>query len=129
MATRSHDITLPDTKWKAFGRGMALKCPRCAKEKLFQSYLKPVEACPSCHKDWKNVRADLAPAWASMTLSAHIIILVYHVFFFDKPIPNWLATSSLIAIATAICLVTLPSFKGLFMALVWWHRMEKEQQS
>ena len=73
------------------------------------------------------MRADLAPAWASMTLSAHIIILVYHFFFFDKPIANWLATTIMVAIATLISLLTLPSFKGFFLALVWWNRMEEQQ--
>ena len=62
-----------------------------------------------------------------MTLSAHVIIVVYHLFFFDAPIANWLATSILIVIAALICLLTLPSFKGIFMALVWWNRMEKQQ--
>jgi uncharacterized protein (DUF983 family) len=120
---------LPQTKWVAFRRGAKLRCPRCNQEKLFRAYLKPVEACPNCGKDWENVRADLAPAWASMTLSAHVIIVIYHFFFFDKPIANWLAITIMVAMATAICLATLPSFKGLFMAIVWWNKMEKEQQS
>ncbi len=129
MSTHDPIIDLPRNKWVAFGRGAKLRCPKCNQEKLFQSYLKPVVACPTCRKDWENVRADLAPAWASMTLSAHVIIVIYHFFFFDKPISNFVAISSLIMIATAICLLTLPSFKGFFMALVWWNRMEKEQQS
>jgi len=120
---------LPKSKWAAFRRGAKLRCPQCAQEKLFKSYLKPVKACPTCHKDWENVRADLAPAWASMTLSAHFIIVLYHFVFFDKPISNFVAISIMIVIASAICLATLPSFKGFFMAIVWWNKMEKEQQS
>jgi uncharacterized protein (DUF983 family) len=120
---------LPASKWTAFRRGAKLRCPQCAQEKLFKSYLKPVEACPTCHKNWENVRADLAPAWASMTLSAHFIIVLYHFVFFDKPISNFVAISVMIVIASAICLATLPSFKGFFMAIVWWNKMEKEQQS
>ena len=117
----------PDNIWAAFFRGARLKCPRCNEGRLFESYLKPVKPCGQCGKRWDTVRADLAPAWAAMTLSAHVIIVVYHLFFFDAPIANWLATSILIVIAALICLLTLPSFKGIFMALVWWNRMEKQQ--
>jgi len=125
----THQYERPHSKWAAFKRGIKLTCPKCAKQPLFKSYLKPVTECSTCHKDWENVRADLAPAWASMTLSAHVIIVIYHFFFFDKPIANWLSISIMIVIASLICLLTLPSFKGLFMALVWWNKMEKEQQS
>jgi len=117
----------PNSLWAALGRGALLKCPRCSQGRLFQSYLKPVHNCSNCDKKWDTVRADLAPAWASMTLSAHVIVVVYHFFFFDAPIANWITTSSLIAIAALISLLSLPSFKGLFMALVWWNRMEAQQ--
>ena len=117
----------PSSLWAALGRGALLKCPRCSQGRLFQSYLKPVHNCSNCDKKWDTVRADLAPAWASMTLSAHVIVVVYHFFFFDAPIANWITTSSLIAIAALISLLSLPSFKGLFMALVWWNRMEAQQ--
>ncbi|WP_415810177.1 DUF983 domain-containing protein [Litorimonas haliclonae] len=117
----------PNTLWSALSRGALLKCPRCSQGRLFQSYLKPVHNCSNCDKKWDTVRADLAPAWASMTLSAHVIVVVYHFFFFDAPIANWITTSALIAIAALISLLSLPSFKGLFMALVWWNRMEAQQ--
>ncbi|RKQ69312.1 uncharacterized protein (DUF983 family) [Litorimonas taeanensis] len=129
MSTLLEPATLPHNIWAAIRRGIRLKCPRCGQEKLFRSYLKPVSTCPNCQKDWENVRADLAPAWAAMTFSAHFIIPLYHFFIFDGPLPNWAATLLMIIIATSICLVTLPSFKGLFMTIVWWHKMEKEQQS
>jgi len=78
MSNKENEIDLPATKWAAFRRGARSKCPKCGEEALFRAYLKPVAACPNCHKDWENVRADLAPAWASMTLSAHVIIVIYH---------------------------------------------------
>jgi uncharacterized protein (DUF983 family) len=122
-------IDFPTTKWAAFRRGAALKCPQCAESKLFASYLKPVKACPVCHKDWENVRADLAPAWASMTFSAHIVAVFLHILFFRTDLSDLTVMALLIAIAVFICLATLPSFKGFFMAIVWWNKMEKEQQS
>jgi len=57
-------------------RGMKLRCPSCGGGKLFRSYLKPVDHCSNCNQRWEHVRADLAPAWAAMTLAAH--------YLFDK---------------------------------------------
>jgi uncharacterized protein (DUF983 family) len=128
MATQNN-IQFPPTKWAAFRRGAALKCPQCAEAKLFASYLKPVKACPVCHKDWENVRADLAPAWASMTFSAHITAIFLHILMFRTDLSDSVVMATLIVIAIFICLATLPSFKGFFMAIVWWNKMEKEQQS
>lgn len=115
----------PQTMMTAFKRGALLKCARCGKGQLFASYLKPVETCSNCGKRWDTVRAELAPAWASMTLSAHILVLIYHFFFFDKPIANWLTITILSVILVGMTLITLPSFKGFFMALVWWNRIDK----
>ncbi len=108
--------------WPRLWRGMKLRCPRCGTGKLFRAYLKPVAQCSNCDKKWEHVRADLAPAWASMTIAAHVTVLVWHVFFWQTDMPNWQLTSILSVIATGICLIALPSMKGLFMAIIWAKR-------
>jgi uncharacterized protein (DUF983 family) len=105
--------------WPRLWRGMKLRCPRCGQAKLFRSYLKPVEHCSNCNQAWGKVRADLAPAWAAMTIAAHITVLVWHLFFWNTGLPNWQLTSILSIIAVAICLISLPPMKGLFMAIIW----------
>jgi uncharacterized protein (DUF983 family) len=54
-----------------------------------------------------------------MTIAAHVTVLVWHFFFWQADMPNWQLTSILSVIATAICLITLPPMKGLFMAIIW----------
>lgn len=105
--------------WPRLWRGMKLRCPRCGQGKLFRSYLKPVACCSNCDQAWGHVRADLAPAWAAMTLAAHITVLIWHFFFWRTDMPDWQLISALAAIATFICLASLPPMKGLFMAIVW----------
>lgn len=105
--------------WRRLWRGMKLRCPRCGQGKLFRSYLKPVEHCSNCNQAWGHVRADLAPAWAAMTIAAHVTVLIWHFFFWQTNMPNWQLTSILCGVATAICLITLPLMKGLFMAIIW----------
>lgn len=105
--------------WPRIWRGIKLRCPRCGHGKLFRSYLKPVERCSHCNQAWAHVRAELAPAWAAMTLAAHVTVLIWHFFFWKTQMPSLQLTAILCAIATLICLVSLPAMKGLFMAILW----------
>ena len=105
--------------WPRIWRGMKLRCPRWGEGKLFRSYLKPVENCANCDQRWGHVRADLAPAWAAMTIAAHIVVLIWHFLFWNTDMPNWQLLSILCGLAVAICLIDLPPMKGLFMAIIW----------
>ena len=107
---------------RILGRGLRGYCPNCNQGPLFRAYLKPIPACGNCGERWEDIRADLGPAWASMTLAAHIIIPVYHFIFFDSAMSTGLQIVILMALAIAICLLTLPRMKGLFMAIVWAHK-------
>ena len=105
--------------WPRLWRGMKLRCPRCGDGKLFRAYLKPVKHCSTCQQNWGKVRADLAPAWAAMTISAHLTVLTWHFFFWKSEMPSWQLSLILCVIAALICLVSLPAMKGLFMAIIW----------
>ncbi len=105
--------------WPRLLRGMKLRCPRCAQGKLFAAYLKPVDNCAKCNQPWSNIRAELAPSWAAMTISAHVTVLIWHIFFWKTDLPDWQLISILCVIGILICLLVLPPMKGLFMALLW----------
>ena len=105
--------------WPKLWRGMKLRCPRCGDGKLFRSFLKPVEHCSNCGQRWDHIRADLAPAWAGMTISAHITVAIWHFIFWRTDMPSWQLITYLCVIATVIALVSLPPMKGLFMAILW----------
>jgi len=119
-----HINQMPRKKWPHIKNGLKETCPKCGDAALFESYLKPVKTCKSCGYDWSKIRAELGPAWAAMTLSAHIVVPIYHFFIFDSGWPNWLQISTLMIIATAICLLALPRMKGLFMGIVWLYRSD-----
>jgi uncharacterized protein (DUF983 family) len=105
--------------WPRLWRGMKLRCPRCGDGKLFRSFLKPVERCSVCEQAWDHVRADLAPAWAAMTISAHFTVAIWHFVFWGTDLQPWQLMIYLCGIATAIALLALPPMKGLFMAIIW----------
>lgn len=100
-------------------RGLKGTCPNCGQAKLLRDYLKPVDQCPSCGVRWEHVRADLGPAWASMTVAAHVLVVFYHFVLFRSGLPTWQQITLLCVMAVIICLAVLPRMKGLFMAIVW----------
>ena len=105
--------------WPRIGRGMRLRCPRCGIGKLFRAYLKPVDICAHCGQPWGHLRADLAPAWAAMTLASHIAVAVWHFGFWHSELPNWQLISGLSALVVVVSLLLLPPMKGLFLAIIW----------
>ena len=107
-------------KWTAMRRGLKGDCPKCDDAKLFQSYLKPVNHCPSCGENWEDVRADDGPAWASMLIAGHVLAPFFYFITFRTELPDWIRTLALVIVGVVMCLVALPRMKGLFMAWIWY---------
>ena len=118
---------MPIKKWPHLKNGLKQNCPKCGQAGLFRKYIVPIEICPSCGQDWRDIRAELAPSWAAMTISAHIVALVYHLFIFGNGWPYWLQTLSAMILAVIICLAALPPMKGLFMAIIWLGRDDSSE--
>ena len=96
-----------------------MKCPKCARAKLFRAYLKPVEQCPSCHQNWEKVRADDGPAWATMLVVLHLLAPLFHFVGFKSDLPGWTVTPILCIFGLGLSLAILPRMKGLFIAILW----------
>ena len=113
------DTQPPTRKWPILKRGLMGRCPNCGKAKLFRSYLKQVDHCPSCGENWGEVRADDGPAWASILVSGHLMAPLFYFIIFKSNLPEWGATTLLVALGVGICLTILPAMKGFFIALIW----------
>jgi len=100
-------------------RGLKGQCPKCGQSPLFASYLKPVEACSACGERWVDIRADDAPAWASILIAGHILAPFFHPLSFKSGLSTPVASAILVFAGIGICLTALPRMKGLFMALIW----------
>ena len=105
--------------WPKLKRGLAMKCPNCGKAKLFRTFLKPVEHCPSCGVNWGDVRADDGPAWGSMLVAGHLTAPVFHGIVFKTDIPTWASITVISLLLVLLCLALLQPIKGLFMAIIW----------
>ncbi len=113
------EITEPRSKKTAILNGLKGKCPRCGSAPLFRSYLKPVDHCACCDANWINVRADDAPAWATMLIVGHLLAPLFHYLAFNKALPIWAPGLILVAAGVILSLIILPRAKGGFMGLIW----------
>lgn len=118
----SHDTFLQQdaTNLKpALRRGACLKCPRCGEGRLFRSYLKVADRCPTCGLDLTPQRADDGPAYIVVLLVAHLVGFSLAPLFGllgDKPVMIGL----ILALGTVVLsLSLLPPVKGMFVALQW----------
>lgn len=105
----------------AVRRGLQLKCPACGKGRLLDGYLKPADACASCGEDFRNIRADDGPAWATILLVGHIAAPSF--FLFHRPGgASVIALALVCAMVVGLTLAILPRAKGLFMGVIWANR-------
>ena len=60
--------------WTAIGRGLLGRCPACGKSHLFNGFLKVVRECQSCAAPLGLARADDAPPYFTILITAHIVV-------------------------------------------------------
>src|SRR5271168_4841647 len=88
---RREDITMAPIRWQpdrrpapapvwpvpplatALGRGLMGRCPACGKTHLFNGFLRVVDVCAVCHAPLGSARADDAPPYFVILITAHIV--------------------------------------------------------
>jgi uncharacterized protein (DUF983 family) len=102
-------------------RGLRGRCPHCGEGKLFYRYLKVEPVCQTCGHDLDRYPADDGPAYFTVLLVGHLVIVPFLIFFsaliWKAPLLI-LVPSALAAVAT-ITLVALPLIKGAFIGLTY----------
>lgn len=105
--------------WLSVRRGLRLRCPRCGEGHLLAGYLKQVEACSVCGEDFREIRADDGPAWATILLVGHLCAPVFFVFAIKTTLPDWVPLAFVLSLVIGMSLALLPRMKGLFLSLIW----------
>jgi len=103
----------------ALRRGIARRCPACGEGPLLAGYLRRLPSCNVCGEDLSHIRADDAPAWATLIVVGHLLAPLMIILGRDESIPVWTAILLLSAAMLAGVWVCLPRAKGLFIALIW----------
>lgn len=108
---------------QAMLRGLMGRCPACGQGKLFKSYLKVADTCPSCGEELFHQRADDAPPYFTMLITGHIIVAgvmaVEEAFHPDL----WVHLAIWAPALIGLSLFLLPRIKGALVGLQWALRM------
>ena len=99
----------------AVSRGLRGRCPHCGDGQMFRSYLKVNPTCPACGVDLARYPADDGPAYFTMLIVGHMVIvpLLFIPWVWQGP-PAVVIPLALVFL-TAVTLSFLPWVKGAFI--------------
>lgn len=100
-------------------RGFLRRCPNCGRGPLFCGYLAVEPNCAACGHENARYRADDGPAYFTILIVGHLVIvpLLCLSFVFTWPIAAVLPLS--LAVVLFATLALLPLVKGAFIGVQW----------
>ncbi|WP_372641480.1 DUF983 domain-containing protein [Hyphomicrobium sp.] len=109
--------------WQALRRGWGERCPHCGTGQIYGKYLKVNDLCPDCGTELFHQRADDAPPYFVMTITAHVVvggILILERLY--SP-PTWVQLAIWLPALVILSLWLLPRVKGALIGYQWALRM------
>ena len=101
--------------------GLAGRCPRCGKGKLFQGFLNVSPSCSACGLDFSFADAGDGPAVFVILLAGFVVVgLALVVEFLYQP-PFWLHALLWGPLILLVTLGPLRALKGVLIALQYHH--------
>ena len=110
---------------QAMLRGIACKCPRCGRGKLFAGFLSLRPSCSECGLDYAFIDAGDGPAVFIILISGFIVVfctLIVEVMY--RP-PFWLHAVLWVPLVLLTTLAPLRSMKALLIALQYHHKAQE----
>lgn len=104
---------------RSIGRGLALRCPACAKGHLYGRYLKVQPDCSACGHPLRRYPADDGPAYLTILLVGHLIVAPLLFFPVVWESPAYYSLPILLGGLTAVTLCALPRVKGGWIGLMY----------
>ncbi|MBM3506510.1 MAG: DUF983 domain-containing protein [Alphaproteobacteria bacterium] len=121
MPIQNHLDTTPPLRprWLSLKRGFRQTCPSCGRGRLFGHFLQVNDACPSCGEELHHQRADDAPAYFTVLITGHVIVL--GVLWTEQAFmpPLWLQAALWLPALLLMSLWLLPRIKGALIAYQW----------
>ncbi|MBY0563755.1 MAG: DUF983 domain-containing protein [Hyphomonadaceae bacterium] len=104
--------------WRA---GLRQRCPQCGHGEVFEGYLKFRDCCGACGADFGSADSGDGPAVFVILIVGAIVAPLLIVLQFGLNLPGWLALTTSMGAAVALCVTLLPVLKSLLFALQWAH--------
>src|SRR5712675_2065834 len=103
-------------------RGLACRCPRCGKGKLYAGFLNLRPSCESCGLDYAFIDAGDGPAVFVIMIAGAIVVGCALIVEIKYQPPFWLHAALWLPLILATTLLPLRSMKALLIALQFHHK-------
>ena len=103
-------------------RGIACRCPRCGKGKLYAGFLNLRPNCEACGLDYAFIDAGDGPAIFIIMLAGAIVVTAALIVEIKYQPPFWLHAALWLPLILATTLLPLRSMKSLLIALQFHHK-------
>ncbi len=104
---------------RALLRGLRERCPECGEGHLFYRYLKVSPVCEVCGHDLDQYPADDGPAYFTILLVGHIIVLPTLLFPIVWRAPVAIVIPAVLIPLAALTLLILPRVKGAVVGALY----------
>ena len=115
------DETLPTLTESAM-RGIACRCPRCGKGKLYAGFIDLRPNCEACGLDYAFIDAGDGPAIFIIMIAGAIVVGAALIVEVKYQPPFWLHAALWLPLILATTLLPLRSMKSLLIALQFHHK-------
>ncbi|MFB9268303.1 DUF983 domain-containing protein [Bradyrhizobium erythrophlei] len=112
----------PPTVTESALRGIACKCPRCGKGKLYAGFLTLAPRCENCGLDYAFIDAGDGPAIFIIMLAGAIVVAAALIVEVKYQPPFWLHAVLWLPLIAATTLLPLRAMKSLLIALQFHHK-------
>jgi uncharacterized protein (DUF983 family) len=115
------DETLPTVAQSAM-RGIACRCPRCGKGKLYSGFLTLRPNCEACGLDYAFIDSGDGPAVFLIMIAGAIVVGCALIVEVKYQPPFWVHAALWLPLILATTLLPMRSMKSLLIALQFHHK-------
>jgi len=112
----------PVTIFQSVLRGLACRCPRCGKGKLFAGFLTLRTKCDACGLDYAFIDAGDGPAVFVILIAGAIVVFAALIVEVKFQPPFWVHAALWLPLILAVTLWPLRAMKSLLIALQFHHK-------
>lgn len=112
----------PTTTLQSAMRGLACRCPRCGRGKMFAGFLTLAPRCDVCGLDYAFIDTGDGPAIFIIMLAGAIVVACALIVEVKYQPPFWLHAVLWLPLILATTLLPLRSMKALLIALQFHHK-------
>jgi uncharacterized protein (DUF983 family) len=115
-------INEPVTLSQTVLRGLACRCPRCGKGKLFSGFLTLRRRCESCELDYAFIDTGDGPAIFIMMFAGAVVVAAALIVEVKYQPPFWVHAALWLPLILVTTLLPLRAMKSLLIALQFHHK-------